>query len=81
MADDVSEDQPGSPNQVAPASAYEGRPEPEEVPSKDEEASKTRPTGGVPSSAAGATGPDAEPIDEERKRESGGAPEERGQPS
>ena len=76
MARNPVRDQPGGPHDDSPVSAYEGRQAPEEVPTRDEGSSRIRPTGGVPSSGKG-VGPDADPADEERKREAGGAPEER----
>jgi hypothetical protein len=76
MAKNATRDQPGGPHDDSPVSAYEGRQTPEPVPTRDEGSDRIRPTGGVPSSADG-VGPDADPADEERKREAGGAPEER----
>ena len=70
---------PGAPQDEDPASAYEGRPAPEDVETHaDPAAQRRRPTGGIASDAADGVGPDADPADEERKREAGGAPQERG---
>ncbi len=61
-----------------PESAYEGRTPPEPAPTNTSKLG-TRATGGVPSSAARGTGPQADPATEEQGREAGGAPSERDQ--
>ncbi len=77
MAKNTAADQPGGPYDDSPVSAYEGRKPPEPARAEERGPKRTPPTGGIPESAATGVGPDADPADEERKREAGGAPEER----
>jgi hypothetical protein len=66
-----------SPDQSAPASAYEGRLPPEKIETDDDAATWPRPTGGVPSQPGQAVGPEADEATPEKRREAGGAPSER----
>jgi len=66
------------PDENSPESAYEGRQIQEDVQSNDPVGRRTRPTGGVPGSPEVGVGPEADPVEnKDKRRESGGAPQER----